>query len=652
MKRGISLGGRRRWLLVAAPVAIGAVAAGVVLTGASSASATYRTAVVETGDVTQTLTATGAIASASQEDLAFQVDGTVARVKVGVGDAVEAGDVIARLDTDDLEDAVAEAEEALADAKEALADDLEAQSSGTSSSTTASSAAYSSDSDAAATTATVVAAVYTPTDTRIVQAADATGSDAVEEARAALLAAQEALLDQYDVAQALLEAAQQSAADAQETCAAFTAAGAAGDDATDESADDATDGAGATGDVADEAAAALAACQEATAAALEASQTSIEAQATLMDLASDVDAAVAALQEALAAEGSGGADAGTGDGSTGGSDGSTGAQGGGSAEPGDASGGIDQTGGDDLGGMDQSAGLSDTTGTLGGTSTDDSTSQSQDSLSGGTAQEDTVPSAADILADKAEITAARAALKVAQQQVEHATLRAPVAGTIVSVGMAEDDSVTAGDTTAAITLVADNSYLVELAVSLTEAQLLAVGQEAELTLTSSGDVVDGTVSSVSNVNSGNDFAQSYAVTIAVPDPGFSIRIGAATRMRITVAGATGVLVVPTSAVSDAAGDATVQVAGEDGTATAVAVETGAIGAVYTEITSGLEAGDAVILADLTADLSADDEDASDGSGGLLSGLSSEDESTDVPQMGQMPGGGQQGAGMAPPGFSG
>ncbi|WP_062318349.1 efflux RND transporter periplasmic adaptor subunit [Demequina maris] len=645
MTRGISLGGRRRWLLVAAPVAIGAVAAVVVLTGASSASATYRTAVVETGDVTQTLTATGAIASASQEDLAFQVDGTVARVKVGVGDAVAAGDVLARLDTSDLEDAVAEAEEALADAKEALADDLEAQSSGTSSSTTASSAAYSSGSEPAATTATVVAAVYTPTDTRIVQAADATGSDAVEEARAALLAAQEALLDQYDVAQALLEAAQQSAADAQETCAAFTAAG--------EDGDDATDGSGATGDAVDDAAAALAACQEATAAALAASQTSIEAQATLMDLASDVDAAVAALQEAIAAAGTGtgGTDAGTGDGSTGGSDGSTGAQGGGSAEPGDASGGMDQSGGDDFGGMDQSAGLSDTTGTLGGTSTDDSTSQSQDSLSGGTAQEDTVPSAADILADKAEITAARAALKVAQQQVEHATLRAPVAGTIVSVGMAEDDSVTAGDTTAAITLVADNSYLVELAVSLTEAQLLAVGQEAELTLTSSGDVVDGTVSSVSNVNSGNDFAQSYAVTIAVPDPGFSIRIGAATRMRITVAGASGVLVVPTSAVSDAAGDATVQVAGDDGIAAAIAVETGAIGAVYTEITSGLEAGDAVILADLTADLTSDD-DSSDGSGGLLSGLSSEDESTDVPQMGQMPGGGQQGAGMAPPGFSG
>ncbi|MDN4476134.1 HlyD family efflux transporter periplasmic adaptor subunit [Demequina sp. SYSU T00192] len=662
MARGLSLAGRRRWILVAAPVAVGAVAAGAVLTGASSASATYRTATVESGDVTQTLTATGAIASASQEDLAFQVDGTVAKVRVAEGDVVEAGDVVARLDADDLEDAVTEAEEALADAKEALADDLEAQSTGSTSSTTAASASYSSG--AVATTATVVTAVYTPADTRIVQAADDATDPAVEEARAALLAAQQALLDQYDVAQALLEAAQQAATDAQETCAAFTTVGDGGDDAVDGSAGDGGDDA--SDDAADgstDATDALAACQEATAAALEASQDSIEAQGTLMDLAADVDAAVAALQEALAdagagtggsegstggTGGSGGSSDGGGDasaGATGAPDGSTGAQGG------DASG---QAQGDASGGLDQSSGLDDATGTLGGSSSDDSASdQSQGSMSGGSDQEDAVPSAADILADKAEITAARAALKVAQQQVEHAVLRAPVAGTVVAVGMDEDDVVTAGDTATAITLVADNSYLVELSVSLTEAQLLAVGQEAELTLSSSGDVVDGVVSSVSNVNSGNDFAQAYAVTIAVPDPGFSIRIGAATRMRITVAGATGVLVVPTSAVADAAGDATVQVIGDDGLATQVSVETGAIGAVHTEIASGLEDGDAVILADLTADLTSDDGDDGDGSGGLLSGLSSEDESSDAPQMGQMPGGGmQQGGGMAPPGFSG
>ncbi|WP_062312968.1 efflux RND transporter periplasmic adaptor subunit [Demequina rhizosphaerae] len=653
-----------RLRLIAAPVAVGAVAAVAVLTGGSSASATYRTASVESGDVTQTLTATGAIASATQEDLAFQVDGTVAKVKVAEGDTVEAGDVLARLDTSDLEDAVAEAEEALADAKEALADDLEAQSSATSSTTTAESASYSSDSgsgsgsgsDSGVTAATVVSAVYVPADTRIVQAAEDTSADAVEAARAALLAAQQALLDQYDVAQALLETAQQAAADAQEICTAFTAADEStddgSDDGVDDAADDASDDAGAT-----DAAEALAACQEATAAALAASQESIEAQASLMELATAVDEAVAALQDAIAASGDAGGTGGDGSGDSSGGTGdssrATGSQGGDAGMPGDDAAQSQDGSSGAVGGLDGTSGLDDATGSLGGSSDDGSDDQSQDAMSGGSAQEETVPSAADILADKAEITAARAALKVAQQQVEYAVLRAPVAGTIVAVGMDEDGTVSAGDTTAAITLVADNSYLVELSVSLTEAQLLEVGQEAELTLSSSGDVVDGVVSSVSNVNSGNDFSQSYAVTIAVPDPGFSIRIGAATRMTITVAGASGVLVVPTSAVADAAGDATVQVIGEDGLATDVAVETGAIGAVYTEIASGLEDGDEVILADLTADLTSDDEEASDGSGGLLSGLSSDDESSEGPQMGQMPGGGmQQGGGMAPPGFSG
>ncbi|WP_062522964.1 biotin/lipoyl-binding protein [Demequina silvatica] len=633
MTRAGLLSGRRRWLLAAAPVAIGAVAATVVLTGASSASATYRTAAAQTGDVTQTLTATGAIASASQRDLAFQVDGTVAKVKVQEGDTVEAGDVLARLDTGDLEDAVTEANEALADAKEALAEDLEAQSEGsstssTSSSTTASSAAYSAEPSTADPT-TAVAAVYVPGDTRIVLTAAGGDATSVEEARAALVAAQDALLDQYDVAQALLEAAQTASAEAQEICAAFTEGGT----------EDAFEGA-AEGD-ADASAEALAACQEATDAALEASQVSIEAQATLMELAADVDAAVAALQEAIAADGgaAGGSDGG---GST---DGSTGGDGG-SLPSGDAG----ATGGD---APTQEQGGTSLQGTpdaaTGGTTSDAGTATDTESGMTGSTAEDTVPSAADILADKADITAARAALKVAQQQVEHATLTAPVAGTVVSVAIAEDAAVTAGDTTAAITVVSDNSYLVELSVGLTEAQLLAVGQEAGLTLTSSGEVVDGVVSSVSNVNSGNDFAQAYAVTIAVADPGFEIRIGAATRMSITVAGATGVLVVPTSAVADAAGDATVQVVGEDGTATQAAIETGAVGAVYTEVTSGLEAGDEVILADLTTELTSGDEESEESSG-LLGGLDSGSSETEDQQM-QFPGGGA-GGGMVPPGFAG
>jgi len=665
MAAATTLARRWGWRLAVVPVAIGGIVAATALTGASSSSAAYRTATVATGDVTQTLTATGAIESASRFDAGFQVGGTVESVEVEVGDAVAAGDLLATLDTSDLEDAVAQAEEALADAEETLADDLEAQTS-SSSSSSASTVAYSTEEST--TTTLVVAAVYTGESSASAVTADASdatdatdatdAADAVEEARAALVAAQEALLTQYDVAQALLAEADQASTDAQTICAAFTEAAAGGDATEDAGTEDAEDaGESGTGDTsATDLAAALEACQVATEAALEASASSIAAQAVLMDLATAVDEAVAAYQQALAdaaAAGSDGSDGSDGDSTTPDS-GGTGSDGAGAGDDGTAGGSGDlgsagtESDGADGGAGDQSSGDQ----SLGDPSTGGSALGPASSSGGsgaatggaGAGVEDSVPTAADILADKAEITAAEAALAVAEQELEHAQLSAPVAGDVIAVGLAVDDTVSAADTEAVITIVADNSYLVTLAVSLTEVQLLAAGQPAALTLTSSGEVVDGSVSSVSTVNSGNAWSQSYAVTIAVPDPGFDIRIGAATRMQITVAASTDVVVVPTSAVADAAGEATVQVIGDDGTATALQVQTGAIGATYTEIISGLEAGDEVVLADLNQEITSDEEESS---GGLLSGLNEEDESDEGfqgPGGGQLPGGGGFGGG--------
>ncbi|MFV0633190.1 efflux RND transporter periplasmic adaptor subunit [Demequina sp.] len=622
------------------PVIAGGAVGAFVLTGATPSSAAYRTAKATTGDVTQTLTTTGAIESASQEDVSFQVAGTVDEVSVAVGDTVEAGQLLATLDTDDLDDAVTEAEEALADAEEALADDLEAQSSDSSSS--ASSVSYSTPSSSTLATFTTVAAVTAGAASAVTAAtADATTTDAVEQARAALVEAQEALLAQYDTATALLAEANQAAADAQTICAAFTDASGGDTDGGDTDGGD-TDG-GDTGearDVESDLADALAACQDATATALEASAASMAAQDELMNLAVAVDEALAAYQQALADAG-GSTDPDTG--------GSTGPDTGGSTDPdaggstGPDAGGVTGDGAGDGGGDQSGSGGLDAGGGGNG-------SGSAGAGGGMAGEEETVPSAADILADKAEITAAEAALTVAQQQLEYATISAPVAGEVVSVTMAAGDEVSASSTDAVITLVADNAYLVSLSVSLTEVQLLAVGQEAQVTLSSTGDVVDGVVASVSNVNSGNSFSQSYAVTVAIPDPGFDIRIGAATRMQITVAGSSDVLVVPTSAVTDAAGDATVQVLAANGTVSEVAIVTGAIGSVYTEVASGIEQGDEVVLADLSLEITSEETEESE-SRGLLSGLNEEDSDGGDMQMpggGQMPGrGGQMPSGGGP-----
>ncbi|MGC4175825.1 efflux RND transporter periplasmic adaptor subunit [Demequina sp.] len=568
---------RSKWRVAIVAVVIIAVVAVFATRGNAAEDGSYRTALVDTGDVTQTLAASGSIESASRYDLTFQVAGTVDAVDVAEGDTVEAGQTLATLDQSDLEEAVESAEDALSQAEQTLADDLDAQSSGSTSSTSSSSGgsgpsgSQGSGSQGSGNAGNNGGSGSAGSDN------GNTTSPEIEAAEQAVRDAQDALLAQYDVATAALENAKTKQTDAQTICAAFTALDPADDTAAD----------------------ALAACQTATDDALTAQQDSADAQADLMIAATALNDAVSDLLAAI--------------------DGTS------SAAP----------------AAYQSA-KREATIVLAAYQTSRVATATDDmgggGASGSSGASNSVPSAGDILADKADVTAAEAALEVAKAQLEFATISSPVAGTVVSVGLAEGDSVSAADTTTAITIVADNTYVVNLAVSLTQARMLEVGQPATLTLLSDNQQVEGTVSSVSTVNSGNSFSQTYAVKIAVPDPGFEIRIGTATRMAITVADATGVLVVPTSAVSDATGEATVQVIGEDGTPQVVNVTTGAVGAAYTEITDGLEKGQQVVLADLAFELSSDDDSSS--TGGLLSGL---DDSSDEQQQG--PGGGN----FQPPG---
>ncbi len=74
-------------------------------------AAALRTEVVSTGDILSTVSATGSIAPEAQVNLSFATTGTVAEVLVDVGDTVKKGQVLARLDTTNLELAVAQAEQ-------------------------------------------------------------------------------------------------------------------------------------------------------------------------------------------------------------------------------------------------------------------------------------------------------------------------------------------------------------------------------------------------------------------------------------------------------------------------------------------------------------------------------------------------------------
>jgi multidrug efflux pump subunit AcrA (membrane-fusion protein) len=90
----------------------------------------YRTAVVTTGDVQQLLTGTGTIALGRSTPVGFTSSGTVASVPVAQGQQVKAGQVLATLSTGPLDLAVLRAEATLAKARAALESDQTPSSTG------------------------------------------------------------------------------------------------------------------------------------------------------------------------------------------------------------------------------------------------------------------------------------------------------------------------------------------------------------------------------------------------------------------------------------------------------------------------------------------------------------------------------------------
>ncbi len=95
------------------------VLSGCALPGAQSAAA-LRTETLRSGAIRQEIEATGVIAASSEAKLSFQQSGVVKRVAVTIGDAVTQGDVLAELDTVDLELVARQAEAQLAQAKNAI----------------------------------------------------------------------------------------------------------------------------------------------------------------------------------------------------------------------------------------------------------------------------------------------------------------------------------------------------------------------------------------------------------------------------------------------------------------------------------------------------------------------------------------------------
>lgn len=571
---------RNRVLVAAGAVlALCVAGGGVAVAMTRTAGATYRTAVAGPGSVRQVVDAVGTVEAVRQYDAAFAVSGTVATVEVAVGDTVEAGATLATLDPSALQDAVESAESALEDAQETLAEDVASQTSDdsdTSSSSTTSATAAASSSSASSTPSSPASTQQAPYVSQPAQAPDqpvpAGSGNAVDQAVAAVRAAQRQLLDLHGEASAALATSRSDLAAATTACALLDGS----DDPT------ATPDPTATLDP-DE----LETCRSALAQVAVDQEAVDTAQSALADAMTALDDAVATAQSALDAAAQDAAEQLS------------------AAQAATAQAAAAQQAASSSGASSNGSGTAAGSASAAATTSGSSSGQQSGGLAGSASSAaTTVASAADLVADQAAIDVAESDLAIAQQALTRATLTSPIAGTVADVAVAVGDSASAGTT--AVTVLGEDGYLVTTTVALSDVDLVQVGQAATVTLQSTDAELGGTVTSVGVLDVSSSADPEYTVLVGLEEGDAPLYVGSSASVSIEVGVSEEVLTVPTSAVHRDGTAASVQVL-RDGQPADVTVETGAVGSELTEVTSGLSDGDVVVLADLSQAIVSDTE---------------------------------------------
>jgi HlyD family secretion protein len=208
-------------------------------------------------------------------------------------------------------------------------------------------------------------------------------------------------------------------------------------------------------------------------------------------------------------------------------------------------------------------------------------------------------SAQDLVSYQAAVDAATADVAAALESVSQATVKSPISGTVVALSLQRGAQVSAGSATANIVIAGGNGYEIATSIGVNDITQVKVGDAASVIPDGSLDRISAEVVFVgSPTNSGS--STTYPVVIGLTGAPGTLRNGAmaTTTIDVSTSKAKAVL-VPTSAVHDLNGRHTVSVL-KDGKQTTVAVQIGVVGAQLTEITSGIDAGQTVVLADLGA----------------------------------------------------
>lgn len=231
---------------------------------------------------------------------------------------------------------------------------------------------------------------------------------------------------------------------------------------------------------------------------------------------------------------------------------------------------------------------------------------------------------ATIATQQAAVESAQAALQTAQANLAAASLVAPMEGTVTAVnGSVGDGTTGSGTSTPAtgtsgagasssgsassgsgtfVTLSNLSVFQIATAIAEADASRVQVGQTATVTF----DAVQGLsapahVTLVAPTATVTSNVVNYSVTFALDQTDPRLRAGMTSNVTVTVASASNVLVVPNSALTRVGTRAVfVTLLDRAGRQSRTAVATGVAGDTSTEISSGLQEGERVVLPQLRA----------------------------------------------------
>ncbi len=195
---------------------------------------------------------------------------------------------------------------------------------------------------------------------------------------------------------------------------------------------------------------------------------------------------------------------------------------------------------------------------------------------------------------EAQLQQARNGLESAESNLANATLTAPFDGIVSRVNVQEGDIANG----AIVTIFDPDSLVVTLDIDEIDLRELSEGTEATLTIDALPSLqLDGTVQAiaVSPTPTQGDRV-TYAVTVALDETDDDLRYGMSAKVRLTTAERYDVLLIPNEAITADTDEGTYFVRVMEGdTMVRVEVEIGMRDRDYTEIESGLDAGDTVVV---------------------------------------------------------